>query len=237
MSTRQKAKKAHKSTNFAETDPDFVGYLETLLAEIDYPVDREASPHIKVKSSNAATESQSAQVFGCEKAQIIRQSSQETSIDKHKGTDEYPEWASVPFQVLLFEVCGITLGVPLVSLIGILKTGDSLCKIPGQPIWHLGIISNHSQKVVVVDTSRLIMPEKIASANHRQETQGGYLLLIGRGDFGLLIDEIRNTVRMDKRDIRWRNRPERQPWLAGIITEQLSVLLNVDVLLEMVQRT
>ncbi|MEN8177573.1 MAG: chemotaxis protein CheW [Pseudomonadota bacterium] len=224
-------------TDLADSNNEFFSYLDTLLAEVDPSPEKVSGPQTKVTTPSAATYNQ-------------EQSNLHEDVDLHSGAGPYdgvtqtnesdavariPGWAKAPFQVLMFEVCGVTLAVPLISLTGILKLSGSLCQLPGQPVWHIGVLTNRSQKIVAVDTARLIMPERIDPERAQQAIPGSHLLLIGEGDFGLLIDKIKTTVKMDKGDVRWRHDPGQRSWLAGIIIGQLSVLLNVDALLVMIQ--
>src|SRR5690606_21346712 len=52
-----------------------------------------------------------------------------------------PEWGEAPFECLLFDVAGLTLAVPLVSLGSIYSlAGEELTPLFGQPDWFLGIL-------------------------------------------------------------------------------------------------
>lgn len=238
MKPEEEGQERHNQpVDLADADKDFFNYLDTLLAEIDESAEIESKPQTQVTTSGAATHYQEASTQHQEVD--LRPTSgtcDEPTREKRPGEGAtIPRWANTPFQVLMFEVCGITLGVPLISLTGILKWNESLCRLPGQPVWHLGVLAHRSQRVVAVDTGRLIMPERIDPEVERQAVSGSHLLLIGEGDFGLLIDKIRTTVKMDKEDVHWRQVAGIQSWWAGIIIGELAVLLNVDALLEMIQ--
>ena len=81
------------------------------------------------------------------------------------------------------------------------------------------------------------MPERVGPERVNIDRSGSYLLLIGEGKVGLLIDAINTTLKIDNRAVRWRLGSVRQPWLAGIIIERLSILMDVDGLLGMIQKT
>ncbi|MEW8333314.1 MAG: chemotaxis protein CheW, partial [Candidatus Thiodiazotropha sp.] len=55
-----------------------------------------------------------------------------------------------------------------------------------------------------------------------------HLLLIGDGQRALAVDTICNTLMVDKEEVRWRSGSGIRPWYAGIIIQELSVLLDVD---------
>jgi purine-binding chemotaxis protein CheW len=74
------------------------------------------------------------------------------------------------------------------------------------------------------------MPERL-EGNARVTPR--HLLLIGDGLRALAVDRIYNTIRLEKEAIRWRSGTGIRPWYAGIIIEELSVLLDVDGILKM----
>jgi purine-binding chemotaxis protein CheW len=134
------------------------------------------------------------------------------------------------FQVLLFKVNGITMGMPLNAMRGILNYNGEASQLPGQPGWSLGVIINRDEKVVVVDSARLLMPERVTDDAQFQPKQ---LLLIGEGDRALAVDTICNTLNVVKEGVRWRNGIHNKPWYAGIIVDELSVLIDVDGVLQL----
>jgi chemotaxis signal transduction protein len=69
-----------------------------------------------------------------------------------------------------------------------------------------------------------------------EEPDYSHLLLIGEGDWGLAVDGISGTMNIDKEAIRWRGRVAQHPWYGGILVEELSVLLDVDGVMEMLRR-
>jgi purine-binding chemotaxis protein CheW len=141
-----------------------------------------------------------------------------------------PDWAAETFQVLMFMVNGLSLGVPLASLVSIVRwQGIETCAMPGQPAWQRGVLTHQGRLVSVVETALLVMPERAA---RREVGQEGYLLLVGDGSYGLLVDGISSTQAVRRNGVRWYN-GKRRPWLAGTLVEQLSALLEVDRLLEM----
>lgn len=136
-----------------------------------------------------------------------------------------PDWVENEFQVLLFKVNGITMGIPLIALKGILKFDGKMSQLPGQPDWSLGVALNREEKVIVVDSVRLFMPERL---NEDERIAPQQLLIIGEGDRALAVDSICDTLNIEKEAVRWRSGIPNKPWYAGIIIQELSVLLDVD---------
>lgn len=144
-----------------------------------------------------------------------------------------PEWGRSRFQCLPFRVRGMNLVVPLTELCSITEWDRELTQIPGQPDWHMGVLVHREQNVVVIDTAQLIMPDRLEKASEQRQ-RGSHVLMIGDGRWGLACDSLRSPLTLEPEDVRWRRGEGYRPWMAGTVIEQLSVLLNVDALLEMV---
>jgi purine-binding chemotaxis protein CheW len=144
-----------------------------------------------------------------------------------------PDWAQEPFQCLLFKVRGMTLAVPLVALNSIAEWNQDLKEIPGQPDWYMGIILHREDRVVVVDTAQLIMPDRLGKASADRQP-GSHILIIGDGRWGLACDSLQRPVTLNRESVRWRTGEGVRPWMAGTVIDKLSVLLDVDALLKMI---
>ena len=213
-------------TKIEEPDHALKSYLDTLLSEIDeLPV---VAPTVRVKEpspdADIKTEEQVKPLPVPEPQSVV------TDQPLSERTMQLPDWAENGFQVLMFKVNGITLGIPLNSLMGILSYAGEASQLPGQPVWSLGVVVNRDEKVIVIDTARLLMPERLTGD---EEINPQHLLLIGGGDRALAVDSICNTLMVEKDGVRWRSGHQAQPWYAGIIIQELSVLLDVDGVLEL----
>lgn len=150
-------------------------------------------------------------------------------------TQIIPDWGKQPFQSLLFTVRGMTLAVPLAALNSIAEWKQDLTLIPGQPDWCMGILQHRGDRVVVIDTAQLIMPERMAKAADGR-MPGSHILIMSGGRFGLACDKLKHPVMLDADSVRWRRGEGCRPWMAGTIIDKLSVLLDVDAVLKLVQR-
>lgn len=213
------------ASKIAEPDSALKSYLDTLLSEIDDAT--VAPPQAEVKEPLPDDD-----INYDEHQESTLAATPEPTPSEEESTlqPNIPDWVKGAFQVLLFEVNGIKLGIPLSSLVGILTYSGEASQLPGQPSWSLGVILNREEKVVVINSAKLLMPEKLDDnvANKPQ-----HLLLIGDGQRALAVDNICNTLMVDKEEIRWRSGSGVQPWYAGIIIQELSVLLDVDGILKM----
>ncbi|MCW8882521.1 MAG: chemotaxis protein CheW [Sedimenticola sp.] len=143
-----------------------------------------------------------------------------------------PEWGEQPFQSLPFKVRGMNLVVPLIALNSITEWNQELTQIPGQPDWYMGILLHRDQRVIVVDTAQLIMPERLQRASEKRQ-RGSHILIVGDGRFGLACDSLQSPMLLQSDEVRWRRAEGYRPWMAGTVISRLSVLLNVDAILGM----
>lgn len=218
--------KQDEATRLEDQDQIINNYLESLLSEVaEY-----SEPEKKTRQKTA-------------EVVAIRPVSEELPEPEPQQTQEelesqdvkdVPDWARQPFQCLLFEVCGITLATPLFALDNIVKWETGLTSIPGQPDWHMGVLQHRDRKIVVVDTARLLLPDRLLEAQDPREN-GSHILIIGDNSFGLACDSLAKPVTLEKDDIHWSGLHPGRLWVAGTIREKLSVLLDINALLETIR--
>lgn len=138
-------------------------------------------------------------------------------------------WAAEPFQVLMFRLRGVALGVPLRDLDSIARWNGRSTSIPGQPRWQIGLFLHNRKKVSLVDLAGLIMPERNATG---ATAVTGYLLLVGSVRWGLICDSIQRPKLVRAGNVRWNRNRQYRPWSHGIMIDSLSVLLNVSALVK-----
>ena len=202
-------------------------YLAELLKEVEEYVPSRAETKVDISPVDTDKQTTGVEVERKPLVQLEQEPEQDESVI-------VPDWAANPFQCLLFKVNGLTLGIPLTGLNTILEWDEEASVVPGQPDWHLGILLERGGKIGVVDTARLVMPERVSSRTQGERQRGGYVLVIGDGRFGLACDSIANTISMTQDQVRWRSDKGKRPWLAGTIKEQLCALLDIDAVLGMI---
>lgn len=138
------------------------------------------------------------------------------------------------FQVLLFEVAGMTLAVPLTELGGIHEM-QSVNPIFGKPDWFKGVLLHRDEKYNVVDTAKWIMPEK-AVEKVAESTKYQYLIVLGESGWGLGCESLVTTETLLPDDVKWRNVTNSRPWLSGMVKKKMCALLNVPQLMSMLSQ-
>lgn len=137
-----------------------------------------------------------------------------------------PQWGQQPFESLLFKVGGLALAVPLVELGSIyLLEDDALTPIFGQAPWFMGLLPTKDYNVRVVDTARVVMPERYRDtmrADYR------YVITLHGCDWGLAVDKVENAILLDPQQVRWRGLRSQRPWLAGTVVDHMCALLDAS---------
>jgi len=217
-------------------DAALPNYLDTLLSDIESQLTRPVPEVPKVEVPTADIPKQQPAkpdpIPAPASTQVHKgEAAEDTARQRHGSV--IPVWGMEAFQALLFKVGGVLMGVPLTALGGILKGSDMINELPGQPAWLLGMLLDRRRKILVVDTARVLMPERAGSLLQKLRSGNGYILLVEGGHWGLAVDGIASTTWLEPHQVRWRTTKERRVWLAGVIVEQLSVLLDVDGMIEL----
>lgn len=147
------------------------------------------------------------------------------------GDTGRPLWAENDFDCLLFEVQGLKLGLPLVSLGSIHPLDhDAISAMPGQSNCFLGTATVLGQQFNVVDTAQMVMPERADPAKCKQYR---YLVTLDHSRWALAVSVIDVAKRFNPDDVHWRSHRTQRPWLAGTIRAQMVALMDPQALSEL----
>lgn len=135
-----------------------------------------------------------------------------------------PQWAQEKFDVLLFNVAGLTLAVPLIALGQIYPLTDELTPLFGQADWFMGLQPTPMGKIRTVNTARFVMPEKY---NEAFLQKARYVMSLDGVPWGLALDSVNQPMRLDPDQVKWRSDRSKRPWLAGTVKEHMCALLDV----------
>jgi purine-binding chemotaxis protein CheW len=142
-------------------------------------------------------------------------------------TEARAAWREQPFEALLFDVAGLTLAVPLVSLGTIHALDAEITPLFGQPDWFLGILPTVGGNLKVLDTARWVMPERYTDA-----LQEGlrFVISVEGYDWGLAVHGVSRSIKLKPDQVKWRSQQGKRPWLAGTVIDQMCALLDVSAL-------
>ncbi|MDG3088754.1 chemotaxis protein CheW [Vibrio hannami] len=159
---------------------------------------------------------------------------QEVELETQTGGMDTYDWQSTErsedFQVLYFEVTGVTFAVPLDELGGIHRIGD-MSHLIGRPGWYLGLQTNKEDQLDVVDTAKWVMAERLSDDSHKEGYQ--YVVMLGLSNWGLASTELKGTETLNADKVNWRTQAGKRPWLAGMVREKMCALIHVEALIKM----
>ncbi|ASP46613.1 chemotaxis protein CheW [Cognaticolwellia beringensis] len=138
------------------------------------------------------------------------------------------------FQAMFFDVAGLQIAVPLVELGGIHNT-DKTTPLMGKPEWFKGVMLHRDEKVNVVDTALWVMPEKcdeaLMSALNYQ-----YIIMLSDSPWGLMAEKLVDTVTLKQEDVKWIDKTNKRPWLAGLVKNRMCALLDIESLIKLLEK-
>lgn len=207
--------------------------LEKMLlqvSELNTTVDHKVTPESQVKEhiSPAITpESDESLVDALEESQAFTPLPVISSEWLENGR---PNWAQERFDILLVEVNGLQLAVPLIALGQIQPMDDNLTPLFGQSDWFMGLQESPTGRIKTVNTAKFVMPER-----YQDDQSYRYVVSINGLQWGLAVDSIRQPISIDPDDIRWRAKRSSRPWMAGMVKDHMCVLLDIPAMGDILQ--
>ncbi|CAH8204214.1 Chemotaxis protein CheW [Vibrio aestuarianus] len=220
-----------------KTEPVIVEPVVEPIEEIQEwdTVDTEsAKPDINLESDVETEINIELEASAIDAVQPNNTTEHELSLETQTGADGVAAWQSTQrtqdFQVLYFEVNGVTFAVPLDELGGIHRMG-SLNHLIGRPAWYLGLQTNKDNQLDVVDTAKWVMAEKLYDDSYKEGYQ--YIVMLGESMWGLASTQLMGTELLSTEKVRWRELAGKRPWLAGMVKEKMCALIHVEALIAM----
>lgn len=185
---------------------------------------------VKAQSNRASTINKVAQNVQDKNDLLCGDSSQKTeaqSIIKDELVwleNGRPAWAQQRFDVLLFQVSGLTLAVPLICLGQIQPLTDQLTPLFGQADWFMGLQPTAVGKINTINTAKFVMPERYDDSFLQTAK---YVISISGLSWGLAVCAVNQPISLDPEDVKWRSDRAKRPWLAGTVKEHRCALLDI----------
>jgi len=129
------------------------------------------------------------------------------------------------FEILLFDVKGLQLAVPLVSLGSIHRLDSELTPIVGRADWFLGMLALKDTNLQVVDTARWVMPSRMPKIS---DVPYEFVIRLADTNWSLACTDVHQSITVKQSDIKWRTSQSKRPWLAGTLIDKMCALLDVD---------
>jgi len=149
-----------------------------------------------------------------------------------EANESEPVWKNLvlenEFQVLFFELSGLTFAVPLADLGGIHHLDDSINVLFGKPNWFSGVMTHNKSLFNIVDTAQWINTGESA-----QTLNYTHYILLGSTQWGLSCEKLMGTESLLRSQIQWRKTPGKQPWLAGTVKQRMCSLIHAEELVKL----
>ncbi|USD33307.1 MULTISPECIES: chemotaxis protein CheW [Vibrio] len=168
--------------------------------------------------------------------EIITENAEQVEVqpETQTGDSGLGTWHSterdIEFQVLYFDVNGVTFAVPLDELGGIHRIAE-LNHLIGRPDWYLGLQTSREAQLDVVDTAKWVMAEKLSDETYKDDYQ--YIVMLDESMWGLASTQLMGTESLNPEKVRWRKTAGKRPWLAGMVKEKMCALIHVEALIAM----
>jgi purine-binding chemotaxis protein CheW len=132
------------------------------------------------------------------------------------------------FQVLFFELSGLTFAVPLTDLGGIHHLDDSINSLFGKPAWFSGVMTHNDSLFNIVDTAKWINTgESAETLNY------SHYILLGTTKWGLSCEKLLGTETLSRSQVKWREVQGKRPWLAGMVKEKMCAMIHAEELVKL----
>lgn len=142
-------------------------------------------------------------------------------------------YRSGSFQAMFFDVAGLTIAVPLIELGGIYNVSKTNSLV-GKPEWFKGVMIHREDQINVVDTALWVMPEKCDDAL-RESLNYKYVIMLNQSKWGVLAENLVDTVTLQQEDVKWLDDSRKRPWLAGLVKDRMCALLEVDAFIQLLE--
>ena len=148
-----------------------------------------------------------------------------------------PAPAGSRLQLLLLDLGGLRLAVPLKALSSIHRLPDKLTQLPHQQPWLLGVYDHHGHKVAAVDTLGLVVPPSHRERLRQPRVEGPPVVVtVGGGDWGLVCRDTGTVLELEHDEVKWRSDRSLRPWLAGTVKSELCALLDVEAFVQWLEQ-
>ncbi len=212
-------------------------YLDALLQEVPEPApspEPDAPPPLpKVMPSLAPAVAEAEPEVQAPVVTEMPVAPQQVELPEELKVEPDTPLAEDEFQCLLFDVSGLTLAIPLISLSAIAKWPEEVTVLPGKPDWYLGLTAYRERQSSVIDTARVVFPSYQYEKIVQQGQPWSNIIFIGDGSWGLACHGIKEVVTLSQEGVKWRSERGTRPWLAGTVIEQMCALLDITAFVSM----
>lgn len=206
-------------------------YLDALLCEVAFPdaiPSANADKDIEVNTPITIEESHEAVAPAPPLLAPMDETQPAAVSELTPWIDGKPVWAQAPFQCMTFQVGALKLAAPLEKLNGIVQWDDSITELPGYAPWFLGLLTTRGENVQVVDIAQIVIPPERRMDLPKARDRVKFVVLMEQGGWGIAVDSLSEVITLAPGEVRWSGENRKRQWLAGMVKERMSALLELD---------
>lgn len=150
-----------------------------------------------------------------------------------------PLWADEEFEVMIVEAGGLRIAVPEFSLGSIHSIKDSKLDtnvMPRNSHLFIGTAEINHMKYPLIDCCRWMMPEQYSEIV-QDDFAYTYYMTHNNSHYALAVNAVHTSLQLDKSEIKWRRADSKRPWVAGMLTSQRAILVELDHLISHIHKT
>jgi len=128
-------------------------------------------------------------------------------------------------EVCVFTVSGLKLAIPNDKISDVIALSEKIALVDNKLLQAVSDFGADRATVSVINTSLLVMPDSGWSRPNK-------IILMKDNHIGLTCDDVVESLKLDKNDVRWRTNNTKRRWLAGTVITRQMALLDVDKIIE-----
>lgn len=219
-----------------------IGLAEKMNVDVEYDEiihapDMEQQEDLLIPLPKLSTEEESL-TGECDQVLIKEPSLADVSTQTYELENNFSylhERVAKSFQSIVCVINDTQIAFPLAELGGIHQI-SRIDRIAGKAEWCLGVMDIKGTSYNIVDGTRWLIDPKGNASDADGERTYQYVILLNDSDWGIACHDLVDTVLCEKENIKWRDPSRSKPWLAGIMKEQMCILLDTFAVVDMLQQ-
>lgn len=142
-----------------------------------------------------------------------------------------PLWAEDSFKCLLVKSSGMSFMIPAMSISYIERIDKKIIRLPLDVEAFRGVVTLRERSVAIIDLFTLISENAsndIQTASQIDESHVEHVIVMDDGQYALACEEVGELVTLESDDVRWNKASFSNPMFAGIVSEYLCTIVNID---------
>lgn len=217
-----------------QTNLDLRLYIEDLLHPIPDQIECKTRTEEKIETillNDLVLPEIVEQAVKIESDQFFTKEWIETKVKQEVLNSNIPDWGKQPFQCLNIKVDNMNLMLPAISVSYIERINKKIVRLPIETEAFRGVVVLRNRSIAVIDLYKLISENGISydqNDKNVEEYYVEYVIVMEDGNYALACGEIGEMTELYPEDVRWNKASFNNPLFAGIVSDRLSAIINID---------